>query len=183
MKIRPDEKTRQIATAAAILLGLGVLICAALLGWRHVPGVLGEWLGLVIGVMSTPFFLEISFAVLGLSLVLLINHRRQKKAGDELVYLEQVDQAAGLPEHAAWAVFPDPPLEAQLPSLLEQAEGAMAIGDHDAAADLLAAMTGEDLKRPATLGIRLELARAAGLHDLACDLESELRDRERGHTG
>jgi hypothetical protein len=171
---RTDERTRQVAAAAGIVLGLGALVCVVLLGWRNVPGVLGEWLGMVIGVMTTPFFLEASFALLGLSLVILINHWRQKKAGDELVYLEQVDQAVGLPEHAAWAVFREAPLEGGLPTLLEQAEGAMAIGDHAAAADFIAAMTEDELKLPETLGIRLELARSAGLHELAGRLETML---------
>lgn len=173
---RADERTCQVAAAAGIVLGVGVLVCAVLLGWRHVPGVLGEWLGMVIGVMTTPFFMEASFAVLGLSLVVLLNHWRQKKAGDDLVYLEQVDEAAGLPEHAAWAVFREAPLEGGLPTPLERAQGAMAIGDHAAASDFLAAMTDDELKLPETLGIRLELARSAGLHELAERLESMLHE-------
>jgi hypothetical protein len=176
--IRPtDERTRQIAAAAGIVLGVGVVVCAGLLLWPLVPGVAGEWLGFVAGVVTTPFFMEASFAVLGLSLVVALNHWRQKKAGDELVYLEQVESEAGLPEHAAWAVFKDPPLDAELPTALEQAEGAMAIGDHQSAGEILASMTEAELRLPGTLAIRLELARAAGRDDLARSLEAELRAR------
>ncbi len=172
-----DERIRQIAAAAGIVLGVGAVACAGLLLWPLVPGVAGEWLGFVAGVVTTPFFMEASFAVLGLSLVLVLNHWRQKKAGDELVYLEQVEPEAGLPEHATWAVFKEPPLDAELPTALERAEGAMAIGDHQAAGEILASMTEAELRLPGTLAIRLELARAAGRHDLARSIEAELRAR------
>ncbi|HSP44059.1 MAG TPA: hypothetical protein VLO11_14390 [Luteolibacter sp.] len=172
-----DERIRQIAAAAGIVLGVGAVVCAGLLLWPLIPGLAGEWLGFVVGVVTTPFFMEASFAVLGLSLVLAINHWRQKKAGDELVYLEQVEPEAGLPEHAAWAVFKDPPLEAELPTALERAEGAMAIGDHEAAGEILAGMTEAELRLPGTLAIRLELAQAVGRHDLARSLEAELQAR------
>lgn len=177
--IRPhDERTRQIAVAAAIVLGVGAVVSAVLLLWPRIPGVFGEWLGLLAGVATTPFFMEASFAVLGLSLVLIINHWRQKKAGDELVYLEQVEPEAGLPEHAAWAVFKDPPQDVEMPTALEQAEGAMAIGDHHAAGEILAAMTEDELRLPGTLAVRIELARASGLHNLARTLEADLKSAE-----
>ena len=172
-----DERTRQIAAAAAIVLGVGAVVCAGLLLWPQVPGVFGEWLGFVAGVVTTPFFMEASFAILGLSLVLVLNHWRQKRAGDELVYLEQVEPEVGLPEHAAWAVFKDPPLDAELPNPLEQAEGAMAIGDHEAAGEILAGMSEAELRLPGALAVRLQLARAAGRDDLARSLEAELRAR------
>ena len=174
--IRPhDERTRQIAVAAAIVLGVGALVCAILLLWPRIPGVLGEWLGFLAGVVTTPFFMEASFALLGLSLVIAINHWRQKKAGDELVYLEQVEPDAGLPEHAAWALFTDPPLDAEMPTALEQAEGAMAIGDHHAVGEILAAMTEDELRQPAALAIRIQLAKASGLENLARRLGAELQ--------
>jgi hypothetical protein len=175
MTRRADERTRQVAAAAGILLGLAAIICASLLGWRLIPGVIGEWLGMVIGVMTTPFFMEASFGLLGLALVVMLNHWRQSKAGEELVYLEQVDEAAGLPEHAAWAVFRNTPLEVELPTRLEQLQGAMAIRDHHAAAEMLAGMNEEELRQPETLALRLELARASGLHDLARQLETQAR--------
>ena len=54
-------------------------------------GCWGEWIGMMVGVMTTPFFLEASFIFIGLTLVMAINHWRQKREGDECVYLEQVD--------------------------------------------------------------------------------------------
>ncbi|MFZ9936496.1 MAG: hypothetical protein ACO3JG_05490, partial [Luteolibacter sp.] len=99
----------------------------------------------------------------------------QKKAGDELVFLEQVELEAGLPEHAAWALFTVPPLDAEMPTALEQAEGAMAIGDHHAAGEILAAMTEDELRLPGTLAVRIELAKASGLENLARTLEAELQ--------
>ena len=74
--------------AACILLLIAVLVSTVLLGWRSVPGVLGEWIGLMVGVVTSPFILETFFACLGLMLVLLVNHWRMKRSSDELVYLE-----------------------------------------------------------------------------------------------
>lgn len=170
-----EESRRQIWIGAGILLAIAVVVCGLLLSVPHVPGFLGEWLGFMVGVVTTPFLLEISFAVFGLTLVLVINHLRQKKAGDELVYLEQVSDEAGLPEHASWALYREPPLAGEEPSLHAQAEGALAIGDHQTAAECIAAMPEADLKRPETLALRIELAKATGRGDLALELEAQLR--------
>jgi hypothetical protein len=175
MIIPRDERARQILVGAAILVLLALIVSGALLGWRSVPGVAGEWLGFVIGVMTTPFFMEASFAILGLTLVLAINGWRRERAGDELVFLEQVKDEPNLPEHASWAVFQEEPLEVELPSLQMQAEGAMAIGDHQTAAECFAAMSEEELQRPETLAVRMELARATGHSELAGQLEEQLR--------
>ena len=170
-----DERKRQIAAGAGILLAIMIMVCGVLMGWRHLPGILGEWLGVVVGVMTTPFFLELSFAVLGLVVVLMLNHWRQKRAGDELMYLEQVDEPGGLPDHASWAVFREAPLMGEEPSLLVQADGAIAIGDYETAAGCLAALPEDQVKLPEVLAIRLELARATGKVDLAERLEAQLR--------
>ena len=157
---------------------LGIIVCAVLLGWGHLPGVLGEWVGTMIGAMTSPFLLEASFFVIGLCLVVLLNHWRQKRAGDEFVYLEQVEPAelaGNLPDHAKWAVYQEEPLPGETPSLLAQAEGAMAIGDFAAAAEHVAAMDEGELGLPGTLALRLELARATGREDLARDLEKRTR--------
>lgn len=170
-----DERGRQIAVGAAILLTIALVVCSLLIGWRHLPGLLGEWLGLMIGVMTTPFFLEASFAILGLTVVLAINHWRQKSSGDELVYLEQVNESDGLPDHASWAVFRERPLDGETPSLQAQAEGALAIGDYAGAAECIAAMPETDLNCPETLALRLDLAKATGRRELADQLERQLR--------
>lgn len=179
MKPMADSKAdrfRQIVWGAGILLTIAALVCGALLGWRHLPGVFGEWMGFVVGVATTPFFLEATFAVLGLTIILAINYWRRRRAGDELVYLEQVDSGAGLPEHASWAVFRERPLDVEMPTPLARLEGALAISDHDEAAGILSVMTEDELKRPETLALRIQLARATGMDDLARRLEDQLRE-------
>jgi hypothetical protein len=175
MKTPANERTTQIIVCAAILLAVTAVVCGLLIGWRHLPGLLGEWTGFMVGVMTSPFFMEASFAVIGLTIVMAINHWRQKRAGDELMYLEQVDDATGLPEHAAWALYRDP-LVGEVPPLLVQAEGALAIGDHETAAECLAALPEEDLKRADVLAVRLDLARATGRSELAAQLERDLQN-------
>lgn len=182
MATAEQERKRQIAVGGIILLLIGLVVCGALIGWRHVPGILGEWLGVVIGVMTTPFFLELSFAIIGLSIVLMINHLRQKRVGDELVYLEQVNEPIILPDHASWALFREVPLSGQEPGLLDQAEGALAIGDYQAAAGLLATMPEDQLVLPETLLLRITLAKATGRFDLAEKLEIQLRSAENEHV-
>jgi hypothetical protein len=169
-----DERKKQIAAGGGILLAITALVCGLLAGWRYLPGILAEWFGVMVGVVTTPFFLELSFAILGLTIVLMLNHWRQKRAGDELMYLEQVDEPGNLPEHASWAVFRNPPLLGEEPSLLVQADGALAIGDYQTAAECLAALPEEQLKFPEVLALRLELARATGKVDLAEKLEAQL---------
>jgi hypothetical protein len=176
MKKPANEQTVQIVVCAAILLVLTTVVCGLLIGWRHLPGLLGEWMGFMIGVVTTPFFMEASFAVIGLTIVLVINHWRQKRAGDELMVLEQVDKAAGLPDHAGWALYREP-LAGETPPLVVQAEGALAIGDHETAAECLAAMPEEELKRTDVMAVRRDLARATGRNELAAQLERELENR------
>lgn len=167
----------QIAIGSGILVLLTLVVCGVLMGWGYLPGVLGEWVGTMIGAMTSPFLLEASFFVIGLCLVVLLNHWRRKRDGDELVYLEQVadaDAADSLPDHAKWAVYRENPLPGEIPSLLARAEGAMAIRDFAAAAEHLAAMEADELGLPATLALRHELARATGREDLARRISREL---------
>lgn len=178
-----DNRVRQVAVGVVILVSLTLAVCGALIGWRYLPGLMGEWIGMMIGVMTTPFFLETSFVIIGLMVVFAINHWREKRDGDEFVYLEQVDGPdvpAGMPEQAKWAVFRDKPLAGEVPSLQEQAEGALAIGDFESMAESIGLMSEADLKRPETLALRLELAKATGREGLAAQLENELRTARNG---
>ena len=172
-----DERVKQVAIGASILVVLTVVVGGLLIGWRFLPGLLGEWVGTIIGVMTTPFFMEASFAILGLVTVITLNHWRQQKDGDEFVYLEQVagpDVPKDLPDHAKWAVYREKPLEAEEPTLLAQAEGAFAIGDYPAAAEWIGAMSRDELKQPNTLRLRLDLALATGRNDLVEQLRDEI---------
>ena len=172
-----DERLKQVIAGAGLLLGIALLVCGALIGWRHVPGWAGEWLGTMIGVMTTPFFMEASFVVLGLVVVVALNGWRRKRSGEDFVYLEEVDGADGadrLPEHAKWAVYSKKPLAGVMPTLCEQAEGALAIGDFEQATECIAAMDADELRQAAVLEVRLALARASGREGLAAELEAEL---------
>ena len=178
MERTTDERVKQVVIGVSILVLLTVGVTGLLLGWRLLPGLLGEWVGTMIGIMTTPFFMEASFAILGLVTVISLNHWRQQKDGDDFVYLEQVtgpELPEDLPEHAKWAVYREKPLAGEDPSLLAQAEGAFAIGDFPATSEWIGAMGHDELKQPPTLRLRLDLAKATGRGDLAQQLEAELR--------
>jgi hypothetical protein len=172
-----DERVKQVAIGVTILMTLTLAVPAMLLGWRKLPGLVGEWLGTLIGIMTTPFFMEATFAILGLVIVIGLNSWRRRNDGDELVYLEQVtgpDLPEHLPDHAKWAIYREMPLERENPSLLAQAEGALAIGDFSAASQWIGAMNSAELGQPEVLKLRLELAKATGKLELAQDLERAL---------
>ncbi|MEO7098050.1 MAG: hypothetical protein ABI162_01725 [Luteolibacter sp.] len=172
-----DERVKQVAVGAAILIAIGVVVPATLIGWRYLPGLLGETVGTIIGVMTTPFCMEASFVILGIIIVIALNNWRRHKEGDDFVYLEQIegpDTPKDMPEQARWAVYREKPLDAVEPSLLAQAEGAFAIGDFAATTELIGAMNRDELKQPETLALRLDLAKATGHEDLIKLLENEI---------
>lgn len=172
-----QERKKQIAIGGGILLTLTVLICLALTGWRYLPGLLGEWIGTMIGALTTPFILEASFVILGFILVIAINTWRRHKDGDELVYLESIsgpDVPADLPDQAKWAVYKTVPLAGEAPEPLVQIEGALAIGDFESAAETLASLPETELHQPEILALRIRLARETGREDLAHKLERDL---------
>jgi hypothetical protein len=180
-----DERVKQVAVGVVILTTLTVLVAGTLLGWRLIPGLVGEWVGTMIGILTTPFFMEASFAILGLVTVISLNIWRRRKDGDEFVYLEQVagpDSPRSLPEHAQWALYRQKPLDPESPSLLAQAEGALAIGDYSAAAEWIGAMDCGELKQPETLRLRLELAKLTGHSDLAKQLENQINPSGSGEN-
>ena len=177
-----DERVKQVVVGVGILVVLTLVVPGILMGWRFLPGLLGEWVGTMIGIMTTPFFMEASFVILGLVIVIFLNHWRQQKDGDEFVYLEQAtgpEVPQDLPAHAKWAVYRDKPLDGEDPSLLAQAEGAFAIGDYPAATEWIGAMGHDELQLLETLRLRLELAKATGRNDLVEPLENEVRIRDR----
>jgi uncharacterized membrane protein len=181
MEKTKDERVKQVTIGVSILVVLTVVVTGLLMGWRLLPGLLGEWVGMMIGILTTPFFMEASFAILGLVVVISLNHWRQQKDGDDFVYLEQVTGPAlpqDLPEHAKFAVYREKPLIGEEPSLLAQAEGALAIGDYPAASEWISAMGHDEVRLPQALRLRLELAKATGRTQLVEQLESELRQAD-----
>jgi len=107
MKEAADEnQKKQIVVGAAILLLLAFIVAGVVMEAHLIPGVVGEWISMMVGLMTTPVFLEISAFIVGLMVVLALNHWRQIRDGDELVYLEEAGDAVDLPEHAPSAKLP-----------------------------------------------------------------------------
>jgi len=174
-------RRRQVAVAVLILSGVLLLVAGLLIISRYVPGFVGEYLALVAGLLTTPFLLEAAFIILGLVIVVALNLWRQKRDGDEFVYIDQVDGPGipeDLPDHARFVVHGDKQAKCENPALLTQAEGALAVADYEQAAALIAAMTPDELRQPAALRLRLELARATGRTERAERLEREIRELE-----
>lgn len=163
---------------AVILIVICACVVTLLMGWRSVPGLFGEWLGVFAGILSTPFFLEASYVVMGILIVVGLNSWRRARDGDEFVYLDQVEGYDGekLPEHAKWAIYREKPLPLETISLLEEAEGALAIGDLDAASEAISAMGEDELVRNEVLRVRISLAEASNRISLAEELRKKLRE-------
>jgi uncharacterized membrane protein len=171
---RDLQRWKQISTGVAVV-GVVSLFLALLFSGQFLPGAVGEAFGLMAGVMTTPFFMETGLFIIGFSVVILLNHWRQVREGDEFVYLEQVkDAPADLPNQARWAIYKEKPLDAAVVSARDQLEGALAIHDHDAALQILAEMPDEERATAEVVKMRIELARATGLTELAKRLEASL---------
>jgi hypothetical protein len=169
-----DNRWRQVATSVGILAGLAGLFVAVAFG-SHLPGLAGEFFARVLGVVTTPFILEVTLGILGLVIVLTLNQWRHLREGDEFVYLEQVkDEAADLPDQARWAVYPEKPLEPVTISRTDLLEGALSIGDHAEAVAVLESMSEAEQSQPDVLRLRVTLAEATGKGDLARELKDKL---------
>ncbi len=175
-----DERVKQVVVGAGVLMTIAVLVPSALVGWRLVPGIWGEWLGMVIGLMTTPFVMETTFVILGIVLIITINHWRRIKEGDDFVFLEQIDAQDApkdLPDHAKWALYREKPQDPIALSLLEKAEGALAISDYAMATQWISEMDSTELKQVETLNLRIELAEATGKTELFAELKAERAHR------
>lgn len=175
--ILSDPRFKQVLVGiAAIFLVCGIVW---FIWWGGtLPGFIGEWFAMVLGIITTPFLMEASFIVLGLLMVIAINYWRLHRDGDELVYLDQAEGPGSetLPDSARWAVFKGQSPSGENPSLLDQAEGAIEIGDYDAAIEALAAMDDGERDSPPVLKVRITLARATDKDDLAEKLERKLAE-------
>lgn len=165
-----------------LIIGFGAIASVAvliLLVWcgMFIPGLVGRFFSTLVGVFSTPFLLEPAFFLVGLILILTINHIRRKREGDELVYLEQVDthEAISLPSHSRSAIYTDKPLEQEGGIDLAVIEGAIATGDLDIATEQLLTLDPSDLKKPSVLRLRIELAEKRGDTDQASLLKKKLK--------
>ena len=73
------------------MLLFSVAVISLLLFWKFIPGWVGEGVGMLAGVISTPFFMESSFVLMGFVIVILLNSWRRRRAGDEYVNVEEKD--------------------------------------------------------------------------------------------
>lgn len=89
-----EHRGRQLAVGGGILLSVSLAVISLLLFWRFIPGWVGESFGMVAGVISTPFFMEFTFIVLGFVIVLVLNTWRRRSGGDEYVEVEEKDLPA-----------------------------------------------------------------------------------------
>ncbi|MEI7957206.1 MAG: hypothetical protein WCJ66_18740 [Verrucomicrobiota bacterium] len=96
-----DERVKQGLIAATVLTTLTCGVVALLLGWRLVPGLLGEWLGTIVGILSTPFFLQASFVVLGVLVIMVVNAVHRHRDGDEFVALADLPERQAPPANGA----------------------------------------------------------------------------------
>lgn len=138
------------------MLALTVMICGMLLGWRYLPGLFGEWVGLMVGLVTTPVILEVFFVILGLTVVVVINHWQRIRDGDELVYLEP--ESGGRSEAGR----------------LERAKICMAAGDFETAASLVEDISASGAEIPEVLMLRIAVAKSQGDGEQVAKLEDEL---------
>jgi len=89
---------KQFFVGAMILLVVMLGFVMLLLSWRKIPGLLGETVGKMVGIMSTPFFMEASFVILGFLIVVTLNTWRRHKEGDEFVSIETEGEPADRPD-------------------------------------------------------------------------------------
>lgn len=168
-----ESRRRQLFGGALIIGSVGLLAIILWLG-RAIPGLFGEWFGVLAGIVSTPFLMEASFVVVGFLIVFGLNAWRQRREGDECVYLEQVEGpgAEDLPESARWAIYRKPPLPGEVPDPLDKIEGALEAGELELAAAQLAELDAALLDTPAVMKLRIRLAEASGKGDLAAHLRA-----------
>ena len=178
MKVeQADSRGRQIVLGALVIGVVGLFLILCWFG-RHIPGMVGEWFGVIVGVATSPFLMPVCFVLLGFFVVNTLNAWRRHREGEECVYLESVEgpEREALPEQARDAIYTSPPLPAEDPDELTQLEGAIAIGDHDTAIELLSGMKNDLRESPQVISLRIELAQATGKTDLASQLQARLND-------
>lgn len=173
--ILSDTRVKQFFVGiAAIFLVCGIV---GFIWWGGtLPGFVGEWFAMVLGIITTPFLMEGSFIIIGLLIVMMLNYWRLHREGDELVYLDQAEGPGSetLPDSARWAIYKDQPPSGENPALLDQAEGALEVADYDTAIEAFAAMNDAERESAPVLKLRITLARATGKDDLIKKLETKL---------
>ncbi len=172
-----DPRIREVVIGGLVIVTLGAGVCLLVIA-RLMPGFLGESFAMLGGIVSTPFLMEASFVALGLTVVVAINLLRQKRDGDEFVYLERAEGPGSeeLPDQARWAIYRDEPLPPPADDPLAEIEGAISIGDHEAACEKIASLPVEQQGSREVIVLRLRLARESGRDKLAGELEARLKE-------
>lgn len=83
-----ENRAKQVAVGGGLILAIMSAVICLLAFWRLIPGWVGESVGWAAGLISTPFFLEAFFIVMGFGMVILLNSWRRKKEGDDFVVLD-----------------------------------------------------------------------------------------------
>ncbi len=155
-----DNRGRQALVGGVISGSLLVLVVSLLLGWRLLPGWVGEGLGIVAGVITTPFFMETTFFVVGLLIVIGLNIWRRSREGDEFVDFD----------------------ESELDGDLSRLELALQAGNDDEVEAMLGQMDSGQFGSQRVLRVRIALAEKTGDQELATDLRRVLQEAERINT-
>ena len=173
----PESRPRQILWGALIIGLVGLLLVLFWFG-RHLPGPIGEWFALIVGIATSPFLMPVAFILLGFFVVNTVNGLRRHREGDECVYLEtaQGPGSEELPAAARNVIYDKSPLPSESPDAIVRLEGALAIHDHLGAVELLEEMSEEQRNRPDVLRLRIELADATGKTEIASRLRQQLGD-------
>ena len=158
MLISRSDKTRehrgkQALVGGALSAGLLAVVLSLLLGWKFLPGWVGDGLGIIAGVITTPFSMETTFFIIGLLIVVVLNIWRRLKDGDEYVEIDmsELDQV-------------DP----------VRLETALQAGNDDEVKAMLGWMNDQQFSSPRVLRVRLALAEKMGDQELASSLRRAL---------
>ena len=175
MAFNPAQR-KSLAVGFGLILAAAALIVLIWVG-TYLPGFPGEVFSMIAGIMWSPVLLDLSLFLIGISLVLWINHIRRKGEGDEFVYLETVagpDIPADLPAEARSVIYRKPPEPPAGDPTIAAVEGALDMHDLQTATDLLLEFPPEDLDLPETLALRIRLAELSGDHEAAELLRAKL---------
>lgn len=145
----------------ALLVGGGIILAFALglitlwtLG--YVPGIVGTTFSLIAGFLWTPMIMEPVLFTVGLFSILVLNHHRKQKSGDELVLLETTDSSdpSKPTDPNTLEILSHEQFEA-LTSAIQKAAGD---GDHKEVKRLMLEIPDAELDSEEVIAIRLQLA-------------------------
>lgn len=169
-----DPRVRQAVMGVLIVVVFSILFLGFQFG-RFLPGLAGEWFARMGGFFTTPFFMEFGIFCLGFVALLTINHWRQKREGDEFVYLEVVETPPpDMPAASRAVVFAEKPSDRVSFPEIAQLEGAIEAGDFGQAGGILASMSEAELTGKEVMRLRIRLADATGKKELAERLRQQL---------